>query len=134
MGILGYLEGQLVPYLHSEDWVKEQCAFHQQPICSKEGTISLPVATWEEARKCLLQLLHSESDPDLGVVTLSNVKRLFRSRFQLELSETALGHSRLFDLLHDVRFRDVCIVQAHRNGQLLVKRIEGPKQVPVADS
>merc|ERR1740121_733974 len=132
--ILGYLEGQLVPYIHSEEWVKEQCAFHQQPICSKEGANSLPVASWEDARRGLLQLLESESSPELGVVTLSNVKRLFRSRFQIELSETALGHSRLFDLFHDVRFRDVCIVQAHRNGQLLVKRVEGPKQVAVADS
>merc|ERR1712190_704550 len=129
MGILGYLEGQLVPYLHSEEWVKEQCAFHQQPVSSKEGTISLPVATWEEARKCLLQLLDSESDPELGVVTLSNMKRLFRSRFQLELSETALGHSRLFDLLRDVRFRDICTLQAHKNGQLLVKRADGPLQL-----
>merc|ERR1712012_255712 len=74
-------------------------------------------------------LLESESSQELGVVSLSNLKRLFRSRFQLELSETALGHSRLFDLLHDVRFRDVCAVQAHRNGQLLVKRVKGPQQV-----
>merc|ERR1719210_2372464 len=128
--ILGYLEGQLVPYWHSEEWVKEQYAFHQQPICSRKGSNSLPVATWEEARTRLLQLLDSESNPEPGVVTLSNVKRLFRSRFQLELSETVLGHSRLFDLLHDVRFRDVCTVQAHGNGQLLVKRVEGPQQVP----
>jgi len=128
--ILGYREGQLVPYLHSDEWVKEQCAFHQQPICPKGGTTSLPLASWEEARECLRQVLDSECNPDLGVVTLSNVKRLFRTRFQLELSETALGHSRLFDLLHDVRFRDVCTVQAHRNGQLLVKRVKGPQQVP----
>lgn len=128
--ILGYLEGQLVPYWHSEEWVKEQYAFHQQPICSRKGTNSLPLATWEEARARLLELLDSESNPEPGVVTLSNVKRLFRSRFQLELSETVLGHSRLFDLLHDVRFRDVCTVQAHGNGQLLVKRAEGPRQVP----
>jgi len=128
--ILGYLEGQLVPYWHSEEWVKEQYAFHQQPICSRKGTNSLPLATWEEARERLLQLLDSESNPEPGVVTLSNVKRLFRSRFQLELSETVLGHSRLFDLLHDVRFRDVCTVQAHGNGQLLVKRAEGPRHIP----
>lgn len=128
--VLGYLEGQLVPYWHSEEWVKEQYAFHQQPICSRKGTNSLPLATWEDARERLLQLLDSESNPEPGVVTLSNVKRLFRSRFQLELSETVLGHSRLFDLLHDLRFRDVCTVQAHGNGQLLVKRAEGPRQIP----
>merc|ERR1712176_1006309 len=72
--ILGYREGQLVPYLHSDEWVKEQRAFHQQPICSKDGT-SLPLASWEEARECLRQVLDSECNPDPGVVTLSNVKR-----------------------------------------------------------
>jgi len=128
--ILGYLEGQLVPYRHSEEWVKEQCAFHQQPICAKPGSASLPVATLEQARQLLLELLNTESNPEPGVLTLSNVKRLFRARFSLELSETALGHSRLFDLLRDVRFRDVCVLQAHKNGQLLVKRAEGPQQLP----
>jgi len=128
--ILGYREGQLVPFLHSEEWVREQCAFHQQPMCSKDDANALPLASWSEARKCLLQLLDSECNPELGAVTLSNVKRLFRIRFHLELSETALGHSRLFDLLHDVRFRDVCTVEAHRNGQLLVKPFKGPQQVP----
>jgi len=128
--ILGYLEGQLVPYRHSEEWVKEQCAFHQQPICAKPGAAPLPVATLEQARQRLCELLNTESNPEPGVLTLSNVKRLFRSRFSLELSETALGHSRLFDLLRDVRFRDVCVLQAHKNGQLLVKRAEGLQQLP----
>jgi len=128
--ILGYLEGQLVPYEHSEEWIKEQCAFHQQPICHKPGAESLRVATWEEARAHLWELLSTESNPEPGCLTLSNVKRLFRTRFQLELSETVLGHSRLFDLLRDVRFRDVCFLQAHKNGQLLVRRAEGPQQVP----
>jgi len=129
--ILGYLEGQLVPYRHSEEWVKEQCAFHQQPICAKPGAESFAVATLEQARECLTELLNSECNPEPGVLTLSNVKRLFRARFQLELSETALGHARLFDLLRDVRFRDVCVLQAHKNGQLLVKRAEGPQQLPL---
>jgi len=128
--LLGYREGQLVPYQYSEAWVKDQCAFHQRPTGSGSGAGSLPVATWEEARQRLRELLDSESSPELGTLTLSNVKRLFRTRFELELSETALGYTRLFDLLQDVRFRDVCTVQAHRNGQLLVKRAEGPRQLP----
>merc|ERR1719284_2284233 len=94
------------------------------------GAQSLPTTTWEEARERLWELLNSEANPEPGVLTLSNVKRLFRARFQLELSETALGHTRLFDLLHDVRFLDVCTVEAHRNGQLLVKPVKGPQQVP----
>jgi len=128
--LLGYVEGQLVPYQHSEEWIKEQCAFHQQPIChNKLGAEALPVASWAEARERLWELLNTECNPEPGVLTLSNVKRLFRSRFELELSETALGHARLFDLLRDVRFRDVCVLQAHKNGQLLVKRAEGPQQL-----
>jgi len=42
---------------------------------------------------------------------LSNVKRLFRSRYNLELSETALGHTTLSELLNDSRFHNVCEVQ-----------------------
>jgi len=122
--ILGYMEGSLVPYMHSEDWIKEQHAFHQQPISSKANTQLLPVATLEEVRAHLRGLLSED-----GVVTLSNVKRLFRSRCGLELSETVLGHSRLFDLLHDVRFRDVCTIQAQKNGQLMVKPV-GSRQTP----
>ena len=133
--LLGYLGGQfgsqLVPYRHSDEWVKEQHAYHQQPVCRpKKGASDLPVASWEDARRCMSELLHSECNPEPGVATLSNVKRLFRSRFQLELSETALGYPRLFDLLHDARFSDVCVLQACKNGQLLVKRVGGPRQVP----
>merc|ERR1719343_536001 len=128
--ILGYSGGALVPYSHSEEWIKEQHAFHQQPIVSKSVAGTFPLATWEEARTRLRELLNTESNQEACVVTLSNVKRLFRSRFQLELSETLLGHSRLLDLLQDVRFRDVCILQSNRNGQLLVKRVEGPQQLP----
>jgi len=58
------------------------------------------------------------------------VKRLFRTRFQLELSETALGYTRLFDLLQDAYFRSVCTLEAHKNGQLLVKRAQGSYQLP----
>lgn len=126
--LLGFLEGHLVPRPYSEEWVKEQCAFHQLP--AGDGVSSLPVASWGQARQRLRELLDSDPHDSVSNLTLSNVKRLFRDRFQLELSETALGHSRMFDLLHDVRFRDVCSVQAHRNGQLLVKRVDGPYQVP----
>jgi len=47
------------------------------------------------------------------------VKRLFRSRFQLELSETSLGHARLCDLLQDDRFSDVCRVKFQTNGYVV---------------
>jgi hypothetical protein len=49
-------------------------------------------------------------------VPLSNIKRLFRSQYQLDLSETALGHTRLSDLLQDSRFADICSVQLQDRG------------------
>jgi len=54
-------------------------------------------------------------------VPLPNVKRLFRSRFQLDLSETALGHSRISDLLQDTRFQDICTLQSRGNTYVVVQ-------------
>lgn len=52
---------------------------------------------------------------------LSNVKRLFRSRFQLELSETALGHAKLCELLQDPCFSDICSVRLESNGYMVLQ-------------
>merc|ERR1740139_455282 len=41
---------------------------------------------------------------------LSHVKRMFRWKIGLEVSETFLGHTRLCDLLADERLKDVCTV------------------------
>jgi len=125
--ILGHMKGHLVPYSHSENWLKQQHALYQQPLGAHKSASFLPIATWDEVREHLMELLEMESNPERGVVTLSNVKRLFRSHFQLELSETALGHPRVFDLLQDVRLHDICIVQTHGNGQLLVRRRWAPQ-------
>lgn len=119
--ILGYRDGQVVPFMHSEEWVKGQYALSQ----SKFGTGALPVASWEDARVCLLELLSFKSGR--GLISISNVKRLFRSRFQLELSETVLGYTRLFDLLKDPRFADVCCVHTQRNGQVMVGKVQVPR-------
>jgi len=117
--ILGYTEGNMVPYSHSEGSVKEHCAAWQQPFLNpvkKQERLSYPVATWEETRTCLSAILCEE----VGIITVSSVKRLFRSRFGLDLSETALGHSRLTELLEDPRLRDICSFEVH-NGQFLIK-------------
>jgi hypothetical protein len=55
------------------------------------------------------------------MVPLSNVKRLFRSRFQTELSETMLGHSKLSELLQDDRFGDICMVQLQGHGYIVMQ-------------
>jgi hypothetical protein len=104
--ILGYRDGDMVPYWHSELMEKEHCAYSQQPIAAMKGNVaSAPIATWEQVRTCLRTILAGQS---CGSVPLPNVKRLFRSKFGLELSETSLGHSRLFELLRDPRLLDVC--------------------------
>mmetsp|Transcript_10076 Transcript_10076/g.29784 ORF Transcript_10076/g.29784 Transcript_10076/m.29784 type:complete len:517 (-) Transcript_10076:19-1569(-) len=125
--LLGYLDGNMVPYRFSEEWLKEQCAVWQQPVCNiKKSSGTMPLATWEQARAYLRIILNSvvREDNSPSVVTLSNVKRIFRSRFNLELSETALGFSRLCELLKDARFQDVCRVESRGNGQVVVQRVD----------
>eukprot|EP00443_Scrippsiella_acuminata_P004079 CAMPEP_0115248604 /NCGR_PEP_ID=MMETSP0270-20121206/42154_1 /TAXON_ID=71861 /ORGANISM="Scrippsiella trochoidea, Strain CCMP3099" /LENGTH=297 /DNA_ID=CAMNT_0002663907 /DNA_START=5 /DNA_END=895 /DNA_ORIENTATION=+ len=116
--VLGYLDGHVVPYFQSEAVVKQHSAVLQQPAWSlKKDTMS--VADLSQARECLRSIL--ASSPEAGVVPLPNVKRLFRSRFQLELSETALGHCRISDLLQDARFHDICALQLRGNSYVVVQ-------------
>lgn len=117
---LGYSNGNLVPYHMSEMGAKEQCAFFQAPACSSAGSSSsLPFASWEQTRECLREILRSS-----GSVALPNVKRIFRARFNLDLSETMFGHTRLLELLQDPRLQDVCSLQLHGKPWLVVKPIE----------
>jgi len=84
-----------------------------------------PVASWEDVRDGLRKLLDPWHQPESSSsqgITISNVRRLFQSHFQLELSVTALGHVRLLDLLKDPRLNDVCTVSTLKSGQFLVLR------------
>lgn len=83
----------------------------------------MPYATWDDLREGLRFLLQQSCNPAPGTITLSNVKRLFRSDLQLELSETVLGHSRVCELLQDERLRAVCRVEVVGNGQALVHNV-----------
>merc|ERR1719265_1716039 len=82
------------------------------------------MASWETARMYLRDILENaaRSGSGPGVVPLSNVKRLFHSRFHLELSETMLGHSKLSELLQDPKFHDVCTVQLQSHGYIVVQK------------
>merc|ERR1719413_205405 len=80
------------------------------------------VASLEEARKVLRAMLGLRPGSDPREVPLPNVKRLFRSEHQLVLSETALGHTRLCDLLQDERFSDLCSLRQQGNGYMVVPR------------
>lgn len=129
--MLGYLEGHLVPFHASEERIKEQCAINRQPFGQRKGSalaLGYRLASWEDARQGLKGLLAGAVGQDAVVVRLSNVKRLFRSRWKMELSETALGHSKLQDLLSDDRLCDICVVKGHGNGQILVR--SAPKPAP----
>jgi len=124
--LLGYRGNAIVPYGHSLLMRKEQCA--TQHRCFNlvaaggidvdggcQASSVLPAATLEIARRILREILQSNT-----VIPLSNIKRIFRNHYQTELSETLLGHSRLSDLLQDMRFRDLCTVQLQRNGYIVV--------------
>merc|ERR1712194_838136 len=77
------------------------------------------VATLEMARACLQQLLQESPS---GSLPLPNVKRLFNAQFDLQLSETVFGHSKVSDLLQDARFEDICTVEFH-NGFTVRRKV-----------
>jgi len=117
--LLGYIEGGIVPYACSTSMVKSRCAQHRCPVPGVQGGVpqqrqGLAVADWGAAREKLREILVAEP------VQLSNVKRLFRSSYQMELSETALGYTTLTELLGDARFHDVCTVRAQGLGHVVL--------------
>ncbi|CAK0887608.1 unnamed protein product, partial [Prorocentrum cordatum] len=117
--LLGYLNGAVVPYGRSGSKAKDECAVRQQPFAGAPHAPSEQplLAEWEQLRECMRSLmLHVPVD---GSMPLSNVKRLFRSRFQTELSETALGHSKLSELLNDPRLQDTCFVKLQGHGYVV---------------
>ncbi|CAE7329908.1 unnamed protein product, partial [Symbiodinium necroappetens] len=141
--ILGYCNGAVVPYSRSQSRVKEECAESQQPCIgapNKEdpsSLSSLALASLEKAREHLREILRdassAPSNSGPSMVPLSNVKRLFRSRYQIELSETALGHSKLSELLQDQRFSDICEVQLQGQGYIVVQ-VQGKPEAADADT
>jgi len=134
--LLGYLDGAVVPYARSQSMLKEHCAAQNQN-CPGKSVCPWPTATWDMVRACMREILSSSGCEDTvaagppGTMPLSNVKRLFRSRFHMELSETALGYSKLSELLTDTRLQDICTVQLHRQGYVVVPRAAHAEVVPI---
>lgn len=134
--ILGYCNGAVVPYHRSQSRVKEECAGSQQPLLPSSAATSNPVATaiaamplasWDLARNYMREILENAALPDQvgpSTIPLSNVKRLFSSRYQTELSETSLGHSKLSELLQDTRFADICRVELQGQGYIVVQTMD----------
>jgi len=106
--LLGYTNGTLVPYYRSESKKKDQSAINQHP-CTGRGSRRSTVVTWDLLRSCLTQYFQT-SPLRSPRVPLSNIKRVFRSQFQVELSETALGYAKLSELFQDPRLDGVCTV------------------------
>jgi hypothetical protein len=123
--LLGYLNGDVVPYERSQSRIKDNCAVWQQP-CGSRSPLALKLATWDSARSCLIDILETAG----GQVPMSNVKRLFRSRFHMDLSETALGYTRLYELLQDERFSDFCFTRLQGNGYVVLQKVASPTHLP----
>jgi hypothetical protein len=123
--ILGYADGYIVPYAKSQSALKDKCAQSAKP-CASDSTnnATFPIASWEMARETLQDILRTSQQQDsqgLRTVPLSNVKRLFKSKYGLELSETMLGHSKLTEFLQDSRFSDICTVELQNHGYTVVE-------------
>jgi len=135
--ILGYHSGSTVPYSRSQSMMKEWCAY-KGAHCTSQGTNAananpMPLANWDEARIYLRLILQNAATPKgPGMIPLSNVKRLFRSQFHVELSETVLGYSKLSELLQDNRFKDICTIQLQGRGYVVMENPQSPNTMNVA--
>lgn len=117
--LLGYLDGAITPYGRSHSMVKDAAA----EKCMGSGTGQrMPFATWISARSHLLDILGSAVRKGRQQVPLSTLKRLFRGRFRTELSETALGYTKLSDLLQDNRISDICSVRLLETGYAVLPK------------
>lgn len=120
--LLGYSSDGITPYAHSQSMLKDKAAA-KQSVCASlggAGVGELPLATWETARQHLRDALTCSMQEGSDSVPLSNIKRIFRSQFQTELSETSLGHSKLSELLHDLKLRDICTVKLLDQGYFVI--------------
>lgn len=118
---MGYSDGGLVPYAMSQSMVKEKKASQQVPISTRS---SRPLAMWPKVREVLKDILHDALLQKEKAVPLSNVKRMFRSQFKVELSETSLGYSKLSELLRDAYLSDLCFVELRQSGYVMIPRPE----------
>jgi len=114
--ILGYLNGAVVPYNRSQSMVKERNAERRRPCTNGRRN---RIVTWGVLRSSISELI-DELEPGNDLIPLSNIKRTFRARFHVELSETALGYSKLSELLQDSQLHDICRVELQGHGYALV--------------
>jgi len=122
--VLGYLNGGITSYSRSHSCMKDNAASHKAS-CAQPAIVSeLTIASWKDARKCLKQILTESLEAGVDQVPLSNIKRICRSQFQIELSETSLGHSKLSDFLQDERLSNICTVRLLDQGYFVIPQFE----------
>jgi len=119
--LLGYSADGIAPYAHSQSMLKDRAAAKQSACASlAAGVEDLPLATWDSVRRHLREALSCAMQDGADSVPLSNIKRIFRSQFLTDLSETALGHSKLSELLQDIRLHDTCTVKLRDQGYFVI--------------
>mmetsp|Transcript_123987 Transcript_123987/g.246888 ORF Transcript_123987/g.246888 Transcript_123987/m.246888 type:complete len:453 (-) Transcript_123987:82-1440(-) len=118
--IFGYRNGHIVPYALSRDCEKHSKACARQPVRQ-----NLPshtgVASWHDFQAILRDILQDPSYFD--GVPLMYLKRLFRERAGLQLSETALGCSTLKKVFEDPTISKLCRLQRIRS-DLVIQRVQ----------
>jgi len=114
--LLGYLNGAITPYARSNSMIKDSAAEQH----AGGSTHHFPFASWADTRSHLAEILESALRKGKQQVPLSTLKRLFRSRFRTELSETALGYTKISDLLQDARVSDICTVKLLESGYVVL--------------
>lgn len=116
--LLGYKNGSIVPYGRSQSMVKDRCAKSMRPCRGQEAN-SGGAAGWQALREGLKELLDSSVNGERAI-PLSSLKRIFLSRFRLELSETSLGYAKLSELFQAPELADLCEVKLQGPGYVLL--------------
>lgn len=133
--LLGYLDGTISSYERSHSMVKDSAA---KSRVGSGTVLEFPIAKWAMVRKCLAEVLAEL--PGMAMkqrrrhLPLSTLKRLFRSRYQLELSETALGYTKLSALLQDPQINDVCSVMLTEQGYVVLPPAAGFKYFQMCEA
>jgi len=101
--------------------LKDKAAQRSAPaLPDRESETKVVFATWESLRYHMVETLGLDVTPVGEPMPLSNIKRHFRVKFGIEVSETALGHSKLSELLQDERLSDICTVRLLDTGYFVV--------------
>lgn len=129
--ILGYSNGALVPYAMSRCLIKKQHAEYGLPCAMQSAERTLPCADWGTMRNCLMEIMTEAYHSEEGVERLANIKRIFRSRYHLDLSETLLGHTKLSELLQDPRLADLCSVELWNGSYAVVPKTSSNGPSPI---